>query len=88
MTFNNRADEGLKAGSYLTETLVDPKTSHSGEANEAALQRGLGTSNTMWEHYDTPEGRKRGDRFDVFMTGFNTLQPRMDILKSTHFYVE
>lgn len=78
----------MKAGSYFTETLVDPKTSHSEEANEAALQRGLGTTNTMWEYYDTPEGRKRGDRFDVFMTGFNTLQPPMDILKSTHLYEE
>jgi len=76
------ADEGVKAGSYFTEILVDPKTSHSEEANEAALQRGLGTSKSMWEYYDTPEGRVRGDRFDVFMTGFNTLQPPMDILKT------
>lgn len=74
--------------SYFTENLTDPRTSHSEEANEAALQRGLRTSKTLWEHYETPEGRARGDRFDVFMTSFNTLQPPMDILKSKHLYVE
>lgn len=68
--------------SYFTENLTDPKTSHSEEANEAALQRGLGISKTMWEYYDSSEGRMRGDRFDVFMTGYNTLQPPMDILNS------
>lgn len=72
----------MKTGAYLAKNLTDPKTAHSEEPDEAAFQRGMGTTQTLWGYYyDVPENRAIGERFNAYMTSFNILQPPMGILK-------
>ena len=65
----------MKAGACLPVTLTDPKTAFSEEPSESAVQRALRTDLTLWEYYDSPEGRDQGQRFAIFMAGANKLQP-------------
>lgn len=77
------ADEAMKACAYLPETLTDPKTAFSEEPSQSAVQLALGTDKALWDYYDTPEGKERGQRFAIVMSGANKLQPPETIVTGT-----
>ncbi|KLO06095.1 S-adenosyl-L-methionine-dependent methyltransferase [Schizopora paradoxa] len=68
-------DETIKGASYLYETLSDPKTAFSGEANEAPLCKALNTDLSCWQLYEQPEQQERQHRFGVAMQGISRLEP-------------
>jgi len=61
-------DEGFKASSYLTETLLDPELGHASEANKAAFNKALNTEEVMWSWLERPDNRLRLVRFGAAMT--------------------
>ncbi|GAA5864154.1 hypothetical protein JCM8547_005156 [Rhodosporidiobolus lusitaniae] len=58
-------DESLKASAYLTETLLDPKTSHSQSPEQAAIVRALNLEKSAWEYFATDD--VAGPRFSAAM---------------------
>ncbi|KAH8111798.1 S-adenosyl-L-methionine-dependent methyltransferase [Phellopilus nigrolimitatus] len=74
------ADERMKASVYMQDVLTDPETAFSGEVIHAGFQKGAGTTLSQWDYYGTPEGRYRGERFAVAMSGANKLHPPEAIL--------
>lgn len=80
---SDSADEAMKACAYLPETLTDPKTAFSEEPSQSAVQLALGTDKALWDYYDTPEGKERGQRFAIVMSGANKLQPPETIVTGT-----
>jgi len=68
-------DEVIKGSSYLYDTLSDPETAFSSEANEAAFSRGFNTKLACWDFYEQPDQRARRQRFGVGMHGVAKLEP-------------
>ncbi|KAF9458915.1 S-adenosyl-L-methionine-dependent methyltransferase [Collybia nuda] len=69
------SSDGQKGSSYLLENMKDPKTSHSVEANQAPMQRGLGTDMTYWDWYSQPERLYERRRFGLAMKGVASMEP-------------
>ncbi|KAI0081312.1 O-methyltransferase [Panus rudis PR-1116 ss-1] len=53
------ADESTKSAAYFTETLLDPKTSHSMEPNKTSVQTAFGTDLSTIGWLTTPEQASR-----------------------------
>lgn len=75
-----RADESMKAGSWLTEALTDPATAKSEEPEHASVCRALGITEPLWNWWDRPENDIRRRRFGSAMSGTNKIQPPKTIL--------
>ena len=56
-----------KAAAYIVENLLDPATAMSEEPNEAALQRGFGTTLSYFEWMDQPEHAAYRKKFGIAM---------------------
>lgn len=53
----------MKGAAYAVETFTDPKTSHSQEPVDTALQRAFGKKLGLFEWYELPENAHRLRRF-------------------------
>lgn len=62
-------DEGLKITSCLSDAVMDPKTTHSTEINEAAFQRAFNTPLSFFEWLEQPEQDYKRKRYGVGMPG-------------------
>jgi ubiquinone/menaquinone biosynthesis C-methylase UbiE len=63
-----RSDEVHKGAVHLSEALLDPKSAHSTLATDTSFQLGHGCP--VFEYYESPEGKKRLDRFSQAMIGW------------------
>lgn len=53
---------------------------HSGEPDETALAKALGTKETVWSYYSRPEEQFRRTRFGIGMRGIAAFQPADAVL--------
>ncbi|KAI0260059.1 S-adenosyl-L-methionine-dependent methyltransferase [Gloeopeniophorella convolvens] len=74
-------DEGFKASSYLTETILDPKTGHAYEVNKTALNRAFNVEEDFWEWIEAPGNRLRLARFGSAMSGIRNMARPDEILE-------
>lgn len=72
----------MKVGTHLTENLVDPKTSHSQEPNQAPLNLAFNTNYSFYEWMNQPGNEFNRVRFDIAMHG--TSQVDDSILRGSH----
>ncbi|KIJ34900.1 hypothetical protein M422DRAFT_782646 [Sphaerobolus stellatus SS14] len=68
------ADESVKGGSYLNETLTDPKTAFSTSAEDSAFRRAHGAS--LFEFYNSPANSEINDRFAQALVGWGNVTGR------------
>lgn len=59
----------MKGSSYLTESLLDPKTAMSQEPNEVALNLAFKTDLPIWEWFEAKGNEHRLLRFGIAMEG-------------------
>ncbi|KAH7874191.1 S-adenosyl-L-methionine-dependent methyltransferase [Lentinula edodes] len=64
-------DEVQKGAVYLNEALSEPRSGHSVLASDTSFQRAHGFS--VFEYYETAEGKKRLDRFAQAMIGWGAV---------------
>ncbi|KAL5492808.1 hypothetical protein ACEPAI_4256 [Sanghuangporus weigelae] len=69
------ADEVMLAAAAFKDVMLDPKTAFSEEVTDSGAQRALNTTLPLWEYYELPENRYRGDRFNLVMSGANSMHP-------------
>lgn len=74
-------DEGFKASSYLTETLLDPEFGHAYESNKAAFNNAYNVKEDMWSWFEAPSNRLRLARFGAAMNGLKNMVPVEAILE-------
>ena len=65
----------MLAAAAFKDVMLDPKTAFSEEVTESGAQRALNTKLPLWEYYELPENRYRGDRFNLVMSGANNMHP-------------
>ncbi|KAJ3555091.1 hypothetical protein NM688_g2768 [Phlebia brevispora] len=75
-------DEGLKVSGYLAETIMDPHTSLSEEANETAFNKAFGTTLSGFAWVELPENHLRLKRFTIGMKGTQNMVPPGIILEN------
>ena len=78
-----RLDEGFKASSYLTETLLDPEFGHSYEANKTAFNKAYNVKESAWAWFEAPGNRLRLTRFGAGMNGLKNMTPIEGILEGS-----
>lgn len=83
-----RADEVMKASSYLSEAFLDPKLSVAIEPTETPWNRAFGTNMSLfeWFNQDDSENAARSQRFVVAMAGTTKMEPETAILSGA-FYI-
>ncbi|EKM53055.1 uncharacterized protein PHACADRAFT_210782 [Phanerochaete carnosa HHB-10118-sp] len=74
-------DEGLKAGGYLRDMLLDLKIAKSQEPNETALSLAFNTKLDAWEWYELKDNKHRLQRFSIALEGAKQAGPRNAILE-------
>jgi hypothetical protein len=67
--FLSSLDETFKSAAFLHESLVDPKTGHSGEPAAAPLSIAFNKDEALWEFFARPDQAMRHERFGVAMQG-------------------
>jgi hypothetical protein len=78
-----RLDEGFKASSYLTETLLDPEFGHAFEANKTAFNKAYNVKVDQWTWFEAPGNRLRLTRFGAAMNGVKNMSPVETILEGS-----
>jgi hypothetical protein len=76
-------DEGFKASSYLTETLLDPEFGHAYESNKAAFNKAYNVKEDLWTWYEAPANRLHLARFGAAMNGVKNMNPPEAILEGS-----
>ena len=76
-------DEGFKASSYLTETLLDPELGHSYESNKAAFNKACNVKENLWTWFEAPGNKLRLTRFGAAMSGVKNMAPVEAILEGS-----
>jgi hypothetical protein len=76
-------DEGFKASSYMTETLLDPELGHASKVNKTAFNKAHNVDEDFWSWLDRPDNRLRNVRFGAAMTGFGNMAPKDGILEGS-----
>ncbi|KAL5513561.1 hypothetical protein ACEPAH_3960 [Sanghuangporus vaninii] len=69
------ADELLLAAAAFKDIMLDPATAFSEEVTDSGTQRALNTKLPLWGYYELPENRFRADRFNLVMSGANSMHP-------------
>ncbi|EJD51549.1 O-methyltransferase [Auricularia subglabra TFB-10046 SS5] len=67
------ADEHMKGGAYLTDTLTDPETAYSDDPTKTAINVALKTNLNYWAWLEQPDQRFRLLRFGMAMHGARTM---------------
>jgi hypothetical protein len=78
-----RLDEGFKASSYLTETLLDPEFGHAFESNKTAFNKAFNVKVDQWTWFEAPGNRLRLTRFGAAMNGVKNMTPVETILEGS-----
>ena len=78
-----RLDEGFKASSYLTETLLDPEFGHAYESNKTAFNKAYNVREGLWTWYEAPGNRLHLTRFGAAMNGIKNMAPVETILEGS-----
>ncbi len=76
----SRIDLPMKASSYLSETLHDPRTKG---ADNTAFNRALNTNMVYFSWLELPENAYRHKRFGASMKGVQNTTPPDSLLKGT-----
>src|SRR6266849_2377826 len=74
-------DEGFKASSCLTETLLDPEFGHAYEFNKTAFNKVHNVKEDFWTWLEAPGNRLRLTRFGAAMNGLKNMSPAEAILE-------
>ncbi|KAF7791494.1 hypothetical protein EIP86_002510 [Pleurotus ostreatoroseus] len=74
------ADDCMKSGAYLSQTLTDPVTAHSKDPNETSIQKAFRFEGTRWEFLERPENLFMFRRYGAAMSGAARLQPPWAVL--------
>jgi hypothetical protein len=74
-------DEGFKASSYMTETLLDPELGHSYEVNKTPFNKAHNVDVGLWPWFEVPGNRLRLARFGAAMNGAKNMTPPESILE-------
>ncbi|KAF9496922.1 S-adenosyl-L-methionine-dependent methyltransferase [Pleurotus eryngii] len=72
-------DEGMKSTAYLNEALTDPVSGPSYAVEASPFYRMQGC--TVFDHYASPEGQKRADRFAGAMKGLGEVNGKRMLRK-------
>ncbi|KAJ3559922.1 hypothetical protein NM688_g32 [Phlebia brevispora] len=75
-------DSGLTVSGYLAETIMDPHTSFSEEANETAFNKAFSTMLSAFAWAELPENHLRLKRFTIGMKGTQNMVPSGIILEN------
>ena len=78
-----RLDEGFKASSYLTETLLDPEFGHAYESNKTAFNKAHNVKEDLWTWFEAPGNELRLTRFGAAMNGLKNMSPVEAILEGS-----
>jgi hypothetical protein len=78
-----RLDEGFKASSYLTETLLDPEFGHAYESSKTAFNKAHNVKEDMWTWFEAPGNRLRLTRFGAAMNGLKNMAPAETIVEGS-----
>ena len=73
----------MKSSSYLTESLLDPKTAMSQEPHEVAFNLAFKTDLPIWEWFEAKGNEHRLLRFGIAMEGGKRVASPTAILKGT-----
>jgi len=76
-------DEGFKASSYLTETLLDPEIGHASAVNKTAFNKAHNVDEDFWSWLDRPDNRLRHARFGAAMNGLGNMVSKDAILEGS-----
>ncbi|KAJ3519830.1 hypothetical protein NM688_g9245 [Phlebia brevispora] len=76
------ADDCMKSGAYLSQTLTDPATAHSKDPNQTSIQKAFRFEGTRWEFLERPENLFMFRRYGAAMSGAARLQPPWAVLTS------
>jgi len=74
-------EDVLKAGAFMTDNLINPKTSRSHEPTDSPLNLAFGTSDSFYEWMNGPENEYRRNRFDIAMRGSGQTESRDAVLR-------
>jgi hypothetical protein len=74
-------DEGFKASSYLTETILDPELGHASAVNKTAFNKAHNVDEDFWTWIERPDQRLRLARFGAGMNGVGNMAPKDAILE-------
>ena len=74
-------DEGFKASSYLTETILDPELGHASAVNKTAFNKAHNVDDDFWTWIERPGQRLRLVRFGAGMNGVGNMAPKDTILE-------
>jgi len=74
-------DEGFKASSYLTETILDPELGHASAVNKTAFNKAHNIDEYFWTWIERPDQRLRLARFGAGMNGVGNMAPKDAILE-------
>ena len=71
----------LKGSAYMTDTLVNPRTSHSYEITDAPINLAFNISDSFYVWMNRADNEYRRVRFDVNMHGVTQAETKDTILK-------
>jgi hypothetical protein len=75
--------ETFKVSPFLTETLMDPNTSHTDDNTQTAFNRAYNTTDDFWTWLGRPENEPSNDKFVIAMDAGSKMEQKDNVLRGT-----